>query len=411
MDLQHSADWILKNVRLEVGFEYDDKEEVSATKTALFTLHIKEGKIAEINPYHPTDEGVDAQSNLLLPSFKDMHTHLDKHFFGLPWRAKRPEHQTVQDMITYEQKIIPELFKTTKTRTQQLVTKMQEFGTDFARSHVNIDSTSKLKSLELLQETLISCSDSFSAEIVAFPQHGLFYTPSTDYMKEAAALEIVDYIGGLDPTSIDGSLEKSVDFTVQLATDYHKGIDIHLHEMGASGVQTLEYLVKKVEENPELKGKTFVSHAYVLGVLPQKELKEIALKLAHAQIGIITTFPFTDFKIPYLELLKYGVEVHTGTDNIVDHWSTFGSVNLLEKANLAAQLYHLESEFELSRTLKLATNNLTPLDDKGRQVWPKTQDKADFVLMDAGCSAEAVSRLKPVKMLVHKGMIVNQTLS
>lgn len=56
--------------------------------------------------------------------------------------------------------------------------------------------------------------------------------------------------------------------------------------------------------------------------------------------------------------------------------------------------------------LKLATAEPIPLNDKGIQQWPKTGDKANFVLIDASCSAEAVSRLSPVKSLIHKGTII-----
>ena len=38
------------------------------------------------------------------------------------------------------------------------------------------------------------------------------------------------YVGGLDPTSVDGAMEKSLDTMFQIALDYDKGVDIHLHE-------------------------------------------------------------------------------------------------------------------------------------------------------------------------------------
>lgn len=95
-----------------------------------------------------------------------------------------------------------------------------------------------------------------------------------------------------------------------------------------------------------------------------------------------------------------------GNDSIVDHWNTFGSGSVLQKANLAAQLYGYSSEYGLSRALKLATVGIVPLDDKGQQQWPKIGDKANFVLIDASCSAEAVSRISEVKSLVYNGHIV-----
>lgn len=37
--------------------------------------------------------------------------------------------------------------------------------------------------------------NNFGAELVAFPQHGVYYTDSAPWMKEAAQTDI-DYIGG-----------------------------------------------------------------------------------------------------------------------------------------------------------------------------------------------------------------------
>jgi cytosine/adenosine deaminase-related metal-dependent hydrolase len=71
-----------------------------------------------------------------------------------------------------------------------------------------------------------------------------------------------------------------------------------------------------------------------------------------------------------------------------------------------AQLYGYSTEFLLSRSLKLATANVLPLDDKGNQQWPKAGDQADFVLMNASCSAEAVSRISDVESLVYQGNVV-----
>ncbi|MNE59371.1 N-isopropylammelide isopropyl amidohydrolase [compost metagenome] len=191
-----------------------------------------------------------------------------------------------------------------------------------------------------------------------------------------------------------------------MVLDNQKGIDSHLYESGKSGQDTIEYLIKKVNENPALKGKTFVSHAFALGALDKTNQEAIAEKLAEAQVGIVSTIPFGGLIMPIPTLLKHGVTVMTGNDSIVDYWNTFGTGSVLQKANLAAQLYGQSSEFGLSRMLKLATAGPIPLDDKGVQQWPKIGDDANIVLIDASCSAEAVSRISPVRSLIYKGNIV-----
>ncbi|WP_300689649.1 amidohydrolase [Chryseobacterium sp.] len=392
----------LKNVRLETGFEYEN-EEVTGTKTDLFSIEIEDGKIKAVKTNDPASNAVDAQGYLMLPAFRDMHIHLDKTWYGLPWQALSPKRRTVKDMIAYEQEIIPELLKTSVERAEQLISLQQHYGTHFARTHFNIDTTSGMKSLEHLEQALENKKDSFKAELVAFPQHGVYYTETAPLMKEAAKLKNVSFIGGLDPLSIDGSIEKVMDFTVQLALDHNKGIDIHLHEVGDSGMKTINYLIDKAIENPALQGKTFVSHAFALAHLSSKETEQIAERLAAGKVGIASSVPFNKTIMPIPTLKKYGVNVLIGNDNVQDYWSTFGSGSMLQKANLIAELYGYATEFALSRALQFATQSTLPLDEKGVQQWPKAGDEAAIVLADASCSAEAVSRMSDIKALMHNG--------
>ncbi len=92
-----------------------------------------------------------------------------------------------------------------------------------------------------------------------------------------------------------------------------------------------------------------------------------------------------------------------GNDNVQDYWSTFGSGNMLQKANLIAELYGYATEYALSRALQFATQSTLPLDEKGNQQWPKAGDEAAVVLTDASCSAEAVSRMSEIKALMNNG--------
>ncbi|WP_315055825.1 amidohydrolase [Chryseobacterium indoltheticum] len=395
---------ILKNVRLETGFEYEEGEEIS-TKTDLFLVETENGKITKIAPNNPKAKAVDAKGFLMLPAFKDMHIHLDKTFYGDKWQAVRKRKGGVKGMIALEEQIMPEILKNSTYKAEKMIELIQSKGTAFARSHVNIEPTSKLDSLKNLQKALDNKKKSFGAEIVAFPQHGVFYKNSVTYLKEAAQMNI-DFIGGVDPYTIDGAIEKTIDFTVQLALDHQKGIDIHLHETGESGLKTVEYLIDKVNENPSLKGKTFFSHCFILGKLDKIKQEEIAEKLSNAQVGIASTIPIGNLIMPLPTLQKHNVTVYTGNDSIIDHWNTYGTGSVLEKANLYAQIYGQSTEFLLSRSLKLATANLTPLDDKGVQQWPKTGDDADFVLLNASCSAEAVSRISNVESLIYRGNVV-----
>lgn len=399
-----TARYILKNIRLETGFEHDECG-VIGTKTDLFCIEIQDGKFVNITPNNPNlEDAIDGKGLLLLPAASDMHVHIDKTLYGLPWQALSPKRKQVTDMIAYEQEIIPTLLETSTKRAVSLIDLMQSYGTTFARTHFNVDPTSGLKSLENLLLALDHKKDSFQAELVAFPQHGLFYTDSTALMKEACHLAAVSFVGGLDPYSIDGNIEKAIDFTVQLALDTRKGIDIHLHDSGQEGLKTVDYLIDKVLENPQLKDKTYISHAFVLADLPQKELERISHKLAAAEVGIVSAIPYTHGHImPIPTLLQHNVKVLVGNDNIQDYWSVLGTGNMLQKANLMAGLYGWETEFALSRALGFATNHVLPLDNVGNYCWPQVSDSAEFMLVDAACSAAAVARMPRPHALAHRG--------
>lgn len=395
---------VFKNVRMETGFVRDEIE-VIATSTELFSMVVENGKIAEILPNSSDPDAIDAKGYLMLPAMKDMHIHLDKTYYGGPWKARESKFRTVKELIEHEKVVIPQLLPHSTARAEKLIQLLQSKGTDYARSHVNIEPTSQLDSLKNLQIALENKKDSFGAELVAFPQHGIYYSGSQDLMREAAQMDI-DYIGGVDPFSLDGQIEKTMDFTVQLALDYNKGLDIHLHESGESGLKTVEYLIAKVNENPVLKGKTYLSHCFVMGALDEKTLKATCEALAQADIGITTTVPIGYNVMPIPTMLDHGIRVMSGTDCVTDHWQPFGTGSMLDKAKNMAELYRYNHEYGLSRCLGIGTKGLTPLDNLGNQVWPKAGDEASFNLIDASCSAEAVARLSPIMQLYHKGNLV-----
>ena len=82
--------YYLDNVLLETGFDYENGVAVQ-TRTAHQTVEIQNGKIVALreNKLHPdaTLPHYDAGGKLMLPTTRDMHIHLDKTFYGGPWRS------------------------------------------------------------------------------------------------------------------------------------------------------------------------------------------------------------------------------------------------------------------------------------------------------------------------------------
>lgn len=387
-------EYILDNILLETNFIYHN-DQVIATQTKHTALHIRDGIIKNILQQGENPNSlpiIDGEGLLILPPLQDLHIHLDKSWYGLPWRTISRKGWNIQDIIAYEQKILPELLETSIERTGEMISLLNRKGTVIARSHCNIEPTSQLKSLEHLEQALDQNKYNLECEIVAFPQHGLLRSNSEKLMREAMRLG-AHYVGGLDPTKVDNDMKKSLDTMFAIALDSGKGIDIHLHEANPSGGEAIKYMINYVAKEKELHGKLTLSHAFAFMGMSNDEVKHLAEKMAEYKISLASTLPFGNSMMPLPTFQSAGVKLMSGTDSILDWWSPLGSGDMLEKARLWAQLYRQTDEFGLSRALSIATAGVTPLDDQGNLAWPKVGDKATFTLVAASCSAEAVARL------------------
>ncbi len=392
------ARYLLTSVRLETGFVFSAGV-VSGTTTDLFTLEINEGRIAGIHAKVPPslqDLPVrDAGGKLAVPALRDMHIHLDKTYYAGPWRAPEARRgKTILDMIALEEREIPQLLTTSVARAEALIDLLQGFGTTHARSHCNIDPVSGLRSLEHLKTALARHAQTFSCEIVAFPQHGLLRSKVDGLMREAMSLGVTS-VGGLDPTTVDGAMERSLDTMFQIAVDHGKDVDIHLHERGASGHAAIAYMLDVVERTPELRNRLTLSHAFALGTMDETVLDATARRMHTLGVSVASTVPIGRMTMPLPRLRELGVTVISGTDSVIDMWSPFGTGDMVEKCNLYAQLYGAYDELGLSRALALGSGGVLPLADDGTRQWPQAGDAADFSLVDASCTAELVARRSP----------------
>lgn len=405
----HDAYW-LTNVRVEQSYEIEQRQ-VIGTITKLCHLRIEGGKIAEI-----LDEGeelksslpkYDAMGLLVLPSFEEAHIHLDKTYYNGAWKAVRSA-SSIFDRIEEEKVLLPKLLPMAKQQAESILTLIQGYGATHVRAHCNIEPVSGLARLEATKQAIETFSGKISAEIVAFPQHGLLRSQSVSLVKQALA-EGATHVGGVDPHTVDGSIERSLSAMIELAVESSSGVDIHLHEGGEVGKQTLTKLSDLTEE-AGLHGKVTVSHAFWFAGAQPQEAKEMAARMASLGMAIASTVPIGRMTMPLPMLHSQGVKVKLATDSLTDHWSPFGNGDQLEKAGRFAELYGCQDEASLSQTLQFITGGLSPLHANGEQLWPKVGDDASFVLLHASCSAEAVARRAPRQAVWYLGRLVSGAL-
>lgn len=397
--------WI-KNVLLEIGREEIAKNNI-ITKTKKFSLLIEDGIIKEITEEVPADakDVIDAKGYLGVPSLVDNHIHLDKGHYGGKWKAVVPMNG-VAARIVEEQGFLHDFLKETPEKAQALIDLITGNGATFLRVQVNVDPTIELENLKIIKEVLEKNKHKLDYEIVIFPQHGTLFTEDKGLLTKALEDDKVTVLGALDPATIDNDIEKSLKTTFDLAKKYSKEIDIHLHDRGTLGIYEINRIIDYTI-NLGLQGKVQISHGMALADISNEELNVIAKRLKEANISINTTTPIDTKALSIPVVQSNGVNVNVVNDNINDHWSPFGTGDLIQRVSRAAEVFSMCDEVSLSKALGLVTKGITPLDNEGNQVWPKVGDKANILFAKAESSAHLVARVCPERVVLFKGKFVS----
>jgi cytosine deaminase len=393
--------WIT-NVRLEKGFIYEDSQ-IVGTETEICHIQIEDGKINVITDELPKcgKQQFNANQQLLLPSLRDMHIHIDKTYYGGPWKACTPITKGIFTRLEEERELLPKLLPTAQERAEKMIELYLKNGHTHIRTHCNVDPVIGLKNLEATVNALEKYKDVLTYEIVAFPQHGLLRSDSVELLRDAMR-NGATIVGGVDPATVDRNIEKSLSTIFDIAVEHNKGVDLHLHDSDTLGAFTFERMAHYTKE-AGLKGKTTISHAIALGDLDGDALNDMAATLKEQEMDITTTVPINRATIPIPTLDRLGIQVSVGHDSITDHWSPFGTGNTFQKLGTLAERFRMIDEYSLSSALKYATGGIVPLTESGEQAWPKVGDEATMMLVNATCSAEAIARRATVEALFFKG--------
>ncbi|WP_034551307.1 amidohydrolase [Carnobacterium funditum] len=397
--------WI-KNVYLETGYEEVSPKKFITT-TAEFALEVENGEIKTISQKKQENnrDTIDAKGYLALPSLQDNHIHLDKGYFGGEWQAVVPASGVVE-RIQEEKGFLKDFLPETPKKAQALIDLICDKGATFLRVQTNVDSVIGLDNMACIKKVLEENKHRLDYEMVVFPQHGTLITEEQGLLRSALASDDKFILGGLDPATIDGDIEKSLHTTFTLASHYYREIDYHLHDRGTLGLFEIKRIIDYTKKY-QLEGKVQISHALALADGDEQTIQMIAKRLAEAEIGINTTIPIDTTVLPILLLQENGVKVRVVNDNINDHWSPFGSGDLIERASRAAEVFSMKDERSLAQAYSLVSNGRTPLNKKGQQQWPKIGDQADFLFTKAASSAHLIARICPERVVMFKGKLVS----
>ncbi len=369
-------------------------------------IRVEDGVIAEIGTGVAADPEMvieDGTGQLLIPGFVDAHMHLDKTFWGLPWRPHQAGPPTI-DKIENERRLRRELDISPEDQAIKLMRQAISKGTTHIRSHVDIDTEIGLANLEGVMAARDRMKGHMTLQLVAFPQSGMLVRPGTTELMEAAVKAGADLVGGIDPSVIERDPVGHIDGIFNIAERHGVGVDIHLHEPGTLGGFAIELIADRTRALG-LQAKVTVSHAFCLGMLDQPYFGELAAMLADNGISIMTHAPGHVAFPPIKPLREAGVIVCSGSDNIRDSWGPYGNADMLERTMLLGYRSNYRLDSDIKTALDLTTfGGAAVMGAEGYGL--EVGCRADFVVVPGDTLAEAVINRPPRTLVVKEGIVV-----
>jgi cytosine deaminase len=386
---------LVRGVRLPDSGDRTSDILIEGSQIAQISDHIDVQPDVQVEPAHGA---------LVLPGLVDAHCHLDKTLVGQPWHS-HVSGTGVADRVRIDHSLRRGLGMPSVANTTALVAQMIANGTTGARTHTEIDSEVGIAGVEAVAEVAQKFEHAITIEQVAFPQSGMLREPGIDRLLREAVELGATVIGGLDPAGAENDPVEHLDRVFALAHETGCGIDLHLHDPGELGAWELELICERTRVE-SMAGRVNISHAIALAQVGEARQGKLIDNLADAGISLTTCVVHNNPPLPMKRIVESGVLLSGGNDSIRNTWSSLGTGDMLERAWIFAMRGDLRTDSELAMALEIASNNgLRLLGDKG-PVGVTVGATANFFLVDAVNTGDAIARRPERKLVVHKGNIV-----
>lgn len=380
------------------------------------------GKITAVEPHNPArvvPDGVtvvEGRGRLLLPSFSDVHVHLDSTRIGLPFR----EHtggpgvwtMMMNDRLNWRNAEVP-----LQDRVNDTLGRMIARGTTRVRSYAQVDVDCKLERFDAVAAAKEKFAGQASVDIIAFPQAGLLLEEGTVELMEEALKAGANVMGGIDPCTLDRDPVKHLDIVFGLAEKYQVPIDIHLHEPGELGVFSTDLVLERTKALG-MQGKVTMSHAYQLGSVNEATTRRLIDAFAELDVSLASVAPSAASQLPIPLLTEAGVRLGLGEDGQRDYWSPYGNTDMLDRTWQLAFTHGFRKDQLIEHCLAIATiggasildPGATRLKDTSHRPGVEVGDPAELLLVDGETVASTVMDRGKDRTVIHAGRVVADQL-
>ena len=381
-------------------------------------LAVANGRIAALEPKLAATarEEIDCRGRLVSPAFVDAHFHMDATLsLGLP-RLNRSG--TLLEGIALWGELKPVLTQDAViARALAYCDMAVAQGLTAIRSHVDV-CDDRLLAVEALLEVKRRVAPYLDLQLVAFPQDGLFRSPTAERNLLRSLDMGVDVVGGIphfERTMADGAA--SVRRLCEIAAERGKLVDLHCDESDDPHSRHIETLAAETVRLG-LHGRVAGSHLTAMHSYDNYYASKLIPLMAEARVAAIAnplinitlqgrhdTYPKRRGMTRAPELVAAGVDVAFGHDCVMDPWYGFGSGDMLEVAHMGVHVAQMTSHDGVRAAFGAVTTKpakILHLDGYGIDVGCR----ANLVLLQAADPFEAI-RLKAARLaVIRDGRVV-----
>ncbi|GAB3118994.1 amidohydrolase [Glaciibacter psychrotolerans] len=389
-------------------------------------LLIENGRIAASTPHvsipaaqttAPADRDVvDGRGRLVVPSFSDVHVHLDSTRIGLPFRPHTGA-PGVWGMMLNDRNNWRTAEIGIEKRVAGTLERMIARGTTRVRSYAQVDVDCKLQRFDAVMAAKQKFAGQADVQVMTFPQAGILREEGTVELLEESLKQGADVMGGIDPSQLDRDPARHLDIVFGLAEKYQVEIDIHLHEPGELGVFSTELVLERIRALG-MQGKVTLSHAYDLGSVSEAVSRRLIEQFAELDVAMATVAPPATTQLSLLALTEAGVRVGLGEDGQRDYWSPYGNCDMLDRTWQLAFTNDFRRDEQIEHALAVATMGgasvMSPEAPRLRGILDRpgvsVGDRADLLLVDGETVTSAVMDRGNDRTVLHDGRVVAEGL-
>jgi cytosine deaminase len=384
-------------------------------------IAILNGKILEIGegiPETSAKEVIQAKGNLVAPGFVDCHMHFDKAL-SLGENESKTLDSAIIEFTRYCNNINNSDWKNDVMRRANAVAKLAvQSGTTTLRTHINIETSTGLKSIEAINELKNHLKDYIDIKITSLPT---FYdgpeaqAKRLDMLDYACKNKLLDFMGGAPHTH--ENWEELTEKIFAIAVRNNLPLDFHVDESDNPDVRNFEQIADLTMKYG-YEGRVSCGHVTALNAVDDETAARLIKKAKKADLQIITLpscnlylmgrndkQPIRRGITRVREFLDAGVNISYASDNIRDAFRPIGNGDMLEEGLLTAQVAQMTTNTQLDTIFRMGTLNPARtllLNDYGLE----KNKQADLVIFDTNTVADTLVSQGTRSYVIKKGKVV-----